>query len=599
MCAPRQGEKMRGDVAGRTMRHQNQNTCDPAARLENRFQKQLGQSVVWLRNGLAAADGWWAARPRRTRLALAFVLPVTIGAVLRLWHYFGARSLWIDEAYIALNFLERDLGALFGQLDYHQVAPLGWLVLEDWLLSTFGGLELTLRLPSLVAGLAALVLFSFVARRYLSFGGAVFAVLFFALSNVLVRYSAEIKPYMLDVLFSVIVVWIGYFVFEAQRRLGIRDHFLLFLFGLVAVPLSFPAAFLLGGLGGLMIVCALLLRHFRQAVALAAMAGAWLVEFGLMFFVIRREQVGTVSDMQERMLNFSFAPLPPTSLRDLAWYPEMLVHYLDFVFEFQAVVFAFVILVAGVAVAFRKNFWLALFLVSPAVLLIAASALETYPVYHRLLLFLLPQTILLTAMGLEGIGAALKTDLLKRLVPVALGAVLLSSLVFVTAKHFADPQSPPYADEHIRPALDYIAQNRQSGDALYVYYAAYPAFEVYRDRTDLGDMAVMKGSSPRISWNCYFRDFARMRPRGRVWIVMSHITRLSGMDEEKGFKSLADQFGDKRDARRFGMRTKLYGQATVYLYDFSGPKSALPDLALALPDNPDQSCLHRKSISAW
>ena len=53
-----------------------------------------------------------------------------LGAALRLWQYAAGASLWADEANMALNIVERPLARLLGPLDYRQVAPPGWLVLE-------------------------------------------------------------------------------------------------------------------------------------------------------------------------------------------------------------------------------------------------------------------------------------------------------------------------------------------------------------------------------------------------------------------------------------------------------------------------------------
>ncbi len=57
--------------------------------------------------------------------------PVLIlGLGLRLAQYATGRSLWLDEALLALNIIHRPIGGLFRVLDYHQGAPLGFLLLE-------------------------------------------------------------------------------------------------------------------------------------------------------------------------------------------------------------------------------------------------------------------------------------------------------------------------------------------------------------------------------------------------------------------------------------------------------------------------------------
>ena len=90
-----------------------------------------------------------------------------LGAALRLWQYAAGASLWADEANMALNIVERPLARLLGPLDYRQVAPPGWLVLEKLAVLVFGEGEHALRLIPLLGSLAALPLGWHVARRVL------------------------------------------------------------------------------------------------------------------------------------------------------------------------------------------------------------------------------------------------------------------------------------------------------------------------------------------------------------------------------------------------------------------------------------------------
>ena len=68
-------------------------------------------------------------------VALAFI---ALGIGLRLAQYLHNESLWLDEAFLALNLQNRSLGQLFGVLDYNQAAPPGYLFLEKVLASAFG-----------------------------------------------------------------------------------------------------------------------------------------------------------------------------------------------------------------------------------------------------------------------------------------------------------------------------------------------------------------------------------------------------------------------------------------------------------------------------
>ena len=126
-------------------------------------------------------------------------LIILIGLALRLRQYLSGRSLWLDEAMLALNIVQRDFGGLLKPLDYDQGAPLGFLMLEKLTTSLLGNGELTLRLPSVIAGCLALLFFYLLLKRFLSPVGLLPALALFAISEQLIYYASELKQYTFDV----------------------------------------------------------------------------------------------------------------------------------------------------------------------------------------------------------------------------------------------------------------------------------------------------------------------------------------------------------------------------------------------------------------
>ena len=68
--------------------------------------------------------GWSVPWPT---IAQATLATVVIGLVWRLVRYSLAFPLWGDEAFLAVNFLTRDLAGLARPLEFDQIAPPGFL----------------------------------------------------------------------------------------------------------------------------------------------------------------------------------------------------------------------------------------------------------------------------------------------------------------------------------------------------------------------------------------------------------------------------------------------------------------------------------------
>jgi hypothetical protein len=134
------------------------------------------------------------------------VLAVVAGCALRYFRLAMLRPLWCDEAYIAVSLLSRGWSTLFTPLEYGQVASFGFLAVS-WLgLQILPAGEVALRLPSLVAGIAALVLFPWAIRPLATREVRLFATILLAVSIFPVRLASELKPYAIDLLFSVVIL---------------------------------------------------------------------------------------------------------------------------------------------------------------------------------------------------------------------------------------------------------------------------------------------------------------------------------------------------------------------------------------------------------
>src|SRR3984893_4310451 len=113
---------------------------------------------------------------------------MVFGALLRLTQFLSNRSLWLDEAKLALNIVNRSFVQLCEPLDYGQGAPVGFLMLERSAVHLFGSGEYALRLFPFLSGMISLLLFYQLAKQSVP-RAAPIAMGLFATSAPLIYYS--------------------------------------------------------------------------------------------------------------------------------------------------------------------------------------------------------------------------------------------------------------------------------------------------------------------------------------------------------------------------------------------------------------------------
>jgi hypothetical protein len=193
----------------------------------------------------------------------------------------------------------------------------------------------------------------------------------------------------------------------------------------------------------------------------------------------------------------------------------------------------------------RWQFGLTLLL--PILLTLVASALQKYPFWGRLLLFLTPITFLLVA---EAIGRM--QWLFNRLtgVPWAglpIAAALLAWVAITPASHGAEYLWKPRLVEEMKPIMSYLSEHRRHNDAVYVYYAAAPAFRYYLPFYNLDEVHVLWGTTNREHPADYFLELNKLRGRGRVWIVFSHNFNGNATDEKTLFLDYLEEIGKRSE----------------------------------------------------
>ncbi len=171
---------------------------------------------------------------------------IVVGSILRLRQYLANRSLWTDEASLAVNIANRTFGGLIHPLDYHQAAPIGFLFIEKISIVLLGNRDYILRLFPLFAGILAIYLLYLITKEY--FGQAGMAmVLIFALNSWLIFFSSELKQYSSDVTVALLLIYLSARCFKEDAQA--RDYLWLGIGGAITIWVSHIAIFMLAGIG--------------------------------------------------------------------------------------------------------------------------------------------------------------------------------------------------------------------------------------------------------------------------------------------------------------------------------------------------------------
>jgi hypothetical protein len=171
---------------------------------------------------------------------------VVLGLLVRLVRYLVVYPIWHDEAFLAVNFLDRGYRDLLRPLDYAQVSPILFLWIELTVVRVLGFSEWSLRLFPVVCGLASVILFRHVAARLLRGIPLLLAVGIFATAFYPVRHAAEIKPYASDLLASLILLVLAVEWWRTPTRS--RAWWALTALVPILLALSYPAVFVAAGL---------------------------------------------------------------------------------------------------------------------------------------------------------------------------------------------------------------------------------------------------------------------------------------------------------------------------------------------------------------
>jgi hypothetical protein len=350
--------------------------------------------------------------PERQRRWIGLI--VALGIAARLFRWLLAYPLWSDEAFLSVNFLQRGYGDMFRSLEYHQVCPLGFLWAQLTAVRLLGFSELALRVVPLLASIAGLLLFVWLASRMLSGAARLLAVAVFACSYPGLRYASDAKPYGMDVLVAVGLLVLA--VEWARRPNRQRWSWALVAAAPLAMVFSFTTAFVAGGISLAVLVQLLWQASQRRTVRPIFPWLVWLafnLTIALSFLVtywlcIRPQSQAELTGQMQPYWHQAFPPFHSAG-KLLAWLfwthtGDMLSYPVGG--PRCASLATTLVCLLGLGVLVRRRRWDLLTLgLAPLALNFAAAAVQRYPYggHVRVVLYLMPFVCLLAGLGLAAV----------------------------------------------------------------------------------------------------------------------------------------------------------------------------------------------------
>jgi Dolichyl-phosphate-mannose-protein mannosyltransferase len=503
--------------------------------------------------------------------AVVFLILCSLGVFLRIWQYWANPSLWLDEAMLANNIVNRSFVGLTRPLDANQGAPIGFLFIQKVFIELFGNQDYVLRLFPLLTSILAIPLMWRVAQAYVGRWPSLLALSFFAISAPLIYFASEVKQYSSDVFCTLLVLVVTPKALDVHAT---SRAFMLFGFvSSIVIWFSHPIVFIIAGVFLVLILDIVKSKEFRvrghKLFWFAEAAALCIVSFFVLFLISLRFLTANAE-----LLDYwqdAFLPMPPW--KDVSWFLKawygllnsMLGLYLvsstHAIANFALAGVATLLFIAGGILLFCKRWQFALVLTMPFFFASLASGMGKYPFAGRLMVFSIPLLILLIANGVEG-----TRSFLLRIGPrtaICATAVLIVLLLFKPIVVAWENFSQPPLKEHIKPIMSYVNQNRLTPDIVYIYYGALPAFKYYASRYGFRQGDYIEGIASRKDPEKYLNDIDRFRNHERVWFIFAHICRSCRVDEENFFLQHLDTVG----ARLAAFTSE---GASVYLYDLTG-----------------------------
>lgn len=439
----------------------------------------------------------------------AAIILVAFGIALRTWEFCAHYSLNHDDICLALNLMTRSTLGLMRTLDFDQAAPLGFLWIEHAMVRLLGPGEQALRLLPFFFGCVSVVLMALLATTVLPTFEAIAALGFFVFSQPLIESCIQVKPYSLNVMVTIVLVSACLPLLRDCEKPS--ESLVAALAGAVALWFSFPAFFLLGGMGAVIAWRVLVNRESAMPYRVLAVLFAWSICAVCAYWF----------SMRSGMLNSSLAHLDSAFMfpvhewtRILPWTIAAVTNLGLIGTSVRLAPLAGGAFLFALALTLRGRDQVGLLLAAPIGLCLFAAIAQKYPWLPRLIFFTAPLTLIMTAREV-GLFVRERSRVLRNLAAsiVALAFIYAGLSVFknivVYGNGFDDP----------RGAVAAIAKQWRPGDRIYADGAAMPCIIYYREILHVDQLNFVSSRKAAYTPGEIERIVPLPKTQGRLWFL--------------------------------------------------------------------------------
>jgi len=397
-------------------------------------------------------------------LIFASIAIVAMSVIVRIIMYIKCRSLWVDEAALAESIVSRNwLDLLATPLSNSQSAPVLYVIAVKAIGSIFGYSEFFLRIFSFFSFICLLICEIVFLKKIFNFNNLqnCFIVVMSALLPSYIWYSNELKPYMSDALFVLLIILLYFYYTQGKIKLPILTFLYILILGF-----SSPAIFFIGGTLLFEFISAFLNKNKKQMLYIAISGKIILLIFALYYHWWMQpvsEFMKIYWDNYDRNRNImGRIALIFSANKERSGY----LFYLWVFVPFAGI---------GIYSLCKSKNKIACSLVLSLAFAFLASSIGKWPLNGRLWLFLPLIVFIFTPIGVDIVFSRIKN---KKIMSTIGFYFLLALILYLSVNCLRFAKHRMYFHKYeINPLISYVQKNIKDDEKLYVYGGARCTFQ--------------------------------------------------------------------------------------------------------------------------